>query len=273
LGTAVFSPVLTSLSQGFGWRNTSLVAAFVTGIPILVLAFFVIRDTPESVGLHPDGAPSPVELGTVSSTLHRWTVVSALKTPQFWLLFVAYSLLGIVYNGLLAHLVIWATDLGSAVAAAGLFVTLFNGPSVAARVVGGVMGDRYGKRKVILIGVAISLIMALLGWRSVTSPLILGIFAVALGLGIGFSNTLFAPYLGDLFERENVGSLFGVLTLGWGLIGGVGPLLWGEIYDRTGTYSLALLLSAVFYALAMVMLFLVRPLRHRTGESPSSETV
>ena len=269
LGTAVFSPVLTSLSQGFGWRNTSLVAAFVTGIPILALAFFVIRDTPESVGLNPDGAPSPVKEGIVSSTLRRWTVGSALKTRQFWLLFVAYSLLGIVYNGLLAHLVIWATDLGSAVAAAGLFVTLFNGPSVAARVVGGVMGDRYGKRKVILIGVAISLIMALLGWRSVTSPLVLGVFAVALGLGIGFSNTLFAPYLGDLFERENVGSLFGVLTLGWGLVGGVGPLLWGEIYDRTGTYSLALLLSAVFYALAMVMLFLVRPLRHGSLENSS----
>ena len=124
-----------------------------------------------------------------------------------------------MYNGLLAHLVIWATDLGSAVAAAGLFVTLFNGPSVVARVVGGVMGDRYGKRRIILIGVAVSLVVALLGWRGVTSPLILGVFAVALGLGIGFSNTLFAPYLGDLFERENVGSLFGVLTLGWGLVG------------------------------------------------------
>ena len=261
LGTAVFSPVLTTLSQQFGWRGVSFVAAFVTGIPILVLAYFVVRDTPESVGLHPDGsALPPVESGSLGSTTH-WRVGHALRTRQFWLLFVVYSLLGVVYNGLLAHLIVWATDLGSTVATAGLFVTLFNGPSIAARVAGGVFGDKYGKRKIILIGVAISLAMAILGWKGVASPVILGVFSVVLGLGIGFSNTLFAPYLGDLFGRENVGSLFGVLTLGWGLIGGVGPLVWGEIYDRTGNYSLALLLSAICYAVATLLLIIVRPLR------------
>jgi MFS family permease len=74
-----------------------------------------------------------------------------------------------------------------------LFVTLFNGPSVGARIVGGLMGDKYGKRKIILIGVIISLGMAILGWKGVVSPLVLGLFSVVLGLGIGFSNTLFAP--------------------------------------------------------------------------------
>jgi hypothetical protein len=59
-----------------------------------------------------------------------------------------------------------------------------------------------------------------------------------------WARTPFRPYLGDLFERENVGSLFGVLTLGWGLVGGV-PLVGA---DRTGSYGPALLLSAVCYA-------------------------
>jgi MFS family permease len=263
LGTAVFSPLLTTLTAKYGWRDVSLVAALASGIPIMALAWFVVRDTPESVGQRPDGALSTVPLARESSPDHHWSVRDALKTRQFWLLFVVYSLLGIVYNGLLAHLVIWAVDLGSTAAAAGLFVTLFNGPSVVARIVGGGFGDRYGKRRIILIGIAFSLVIALLGWRGLASPMLLGLFAGVIGLGIGFSNTLFAPYLGDLFGRENVGSLFGILTLGWGLVGGVGPLLWGEIFDHTRSYGLALLLSAVCYAGAMATLLMVRPLARR----------
>ncbi len=264
LGTAVFSPLLTALAVSYGWRVVSFVGAFVAGIPILALAFFVVRDTPESMGLHPDGDATISNPQVKTPEPERsWRIVDALKTPQFILLFVSYSLLGIVYNGLLGHLVIWAVDLGSTVAAAGIFVTIFNGPSILARVGGGVLGDRYGKRKIILIGAFISFAMTLAGWKAVDSPLMLGVFVVAVGLGIGFSNTLFAPYLGDLFGRRNVGSLFGILTLGWGLIGGVGPLVWGEIYDRTGSYSLALLVSAVSYAAAVIMLVLVKPLRRQ----------
>jgi len=265
LGTAVFSPLLTSLSADFGWRNVSLVSAFVCGIPILLLAFFVIRDTPESVGLNPDGEiPVISKLTNVITT--RWKISQALKTRQFWCLFLAYSLIGIVYNGLLAHLVIWAVDLGSVAAAAGIFVTLFNGPSIGARVFGGIMGDRYGKWQIMLIGISLSFVIVILGFFGAGSPVTLGIFAVFVGLAIGFSNTLFAPYLGDLFGRENVGSLFGILTLGWGLIGGVGPLLWGEIYDRTGSYQPALLLSGLSYAAAVVAMFLVRPVKKLTSE-------
>jgi MFS family permease len=272
LGTAVFSPLLTVLAVQYGWRNVSLVAALASGIPILALAWFVIRDTPESVGLHPDGASAPVSLGSQEASLARaWRVRDALKTRQFWLLFIVYSLLGVVFNGLLAHLVIWAVDLGSTVAAAGLFVTLFNGPSIVARIGGGMLGDKYGKRRIILIGIAFSLVVIVLGWRGLVSPVLLGVFAVAVGLGIGFSNTLFAPYLGDLFGRQNVGSLFGILTLGWGLVGGVGPLVWGEIFDRTQSYALALLLSAACYAVAVAMLLLVRPLT-RSAPGPRQPT-
>jgi nitrate/nitrite transporter NarK len=270
LGTAAFSPLLTSTAAAFGWRNVSMVAALVSGIPIMALAYLVIRDTPESVGQHPDGAASAsVSAGQTgeSSGPHHWGVRRALRTPQFWLLFIVYSLLGVVFNGLLAHLVIWAVDVGSAAAAAGIFVTLFNGPSIVARVGGGLLGDKYGKRRIIMLGTLFSLVIMLLGWRGIDSPYLLAVFAIIVGLGIGLSNTLFAPYLGDLFGRENVGSLFGVLTLGWGLIGGVGPMVWGAIFDNTGSYSLALLLSGACYAVAAAILLLVRPLKLRASVS------
>jgi len=258
-GTAAFSPLLTTTATSFGWRTVATVAAFATGVPILLLAYFVVRDTPESIGQQPDGDAAAAGPAVRPDAGQYWSVQDALRTPQFWLLFLAYSALGVVFNGLMAHLVIWGVDLGSTPAAAGIYVTLMNGPSIIARVGGGWLADRYGKRLIMIVGAALCVMVMLLAWAGIRSKDTLAAYSVAVGIIIGFAPTTFAPYLGDLYGRRNVGSLFGVLTLGWGLVGGIGPLVWGLIRDGSGSYELALPLSAGCYAVALAALLLVHP--------------
>jgi len=261
LGTAFIVPLLTWLSSIYSWHDVSLVAGFAFGIPIMLLAYFVIRNTPESIGQHPDGEnlslnenPNNVE------PINNWNVKSALKTQQFWLLFVAYGLIGVTLNGLIAHLVIWAVDLKSTYATAGFFVTLYNGTSIIARLGSGWLGDKYGKKTIMALGGLFSTIILLIGWQVIYSTNHLLIYIPILGIGAGLSSILFAPWLGDLFGRKNVGSLFGLLTLSWGLIGGLGPVIWGIIVDISGSYNVALLMSGICYAFSVVMLLLVRPI-------------
>ena len=268
VGNAIFSPIITSTSGTFGWRTVSIASAFVFSIPILLLAYFIVRDTPESIGLHPDGEIS--ESGTSAPQVvseSQWRLRDALKTPQLWLLFIAYSLCGIVINGLLAHMVVLVTDFGSTVALAGLFVAFFNAPSVFSRVGGGWLGDRYGKKRILIIGALIAGLSMFAAWWSIRGLAQLYIFIPLLGLGLNLSTGLYAPLLGDLYGRRNVGSLFAILTAGWGLIGGLGPMLWGLIFDNTKSYGLALLISAVCYVAALAALLLVRPLRKKAPES------
>jgi MFS transporter, OFA family, oxalate/formate antiporter len=265
VGNAVFAPLITSTSAVFGWRTVSVAGAFIFSIPIILLAYFIVRDTPESVGLQPDGAAPPVKpTGVLTALVREWRLSEALKTPQFWLLFAAYSLCGIVINGILAHLVVWVADLGSTAAFAGVFVTLYNAPSLISRVGGGWMGDRFGKSRILLIGGVMAALMMLLAWWGARGLTQLYFLIPLLGIGLNLATGLYAPHLGDLFGRKNVGSLFAVLTAGWGLIGGLGPILWGLIYDSTGSYSLALLASTICYALALVALVLVRPVKARS---------
>ena len=239
-----------------------MVAAFIVGIPIMFLAYFIIRNTPESIGQHPDGIISTSNIIIEQeSLLRQGNVRSFLKTPQFWLLFIAYGLIGIVFNGVLAHLVIWAVDLGSTDASAGVFVTLFNGPSILARIGSGWLGDKYGKKRIMMLGASFSALVMLTGWLIIGSANQLMVYAVIFGIGAGFSSTLYAPYLGDLFGRQNIGSSFGILTLSWGLIGGLGPTIWGIILETSGRYNAALLLSGICYAIAGLMLLMVRPLK------------
>jgi len=262
IGTAIFIPLLTLMSSIYTWRQVSFVAAFVVGIPIMFLAWFVIRNTPESIGQHPDGLISSSNISIEQEPLlKQGNAGNFLGTRQFWLLFVGYGLIGIVFNGLLAHLVIWAVDLGSTDASAGVFVTAFNGPSILARIGSGWIGDKYGKKRIMIFGAVFSALVMLTGWLIIDSSNQLIVYAIIFGIGAGFTSTLFAPYLGDLFGRQNIGSSFGILTLSWGLVGGLGPTIWGVILETTGSYNPALLLSSICYALAGVMLFMVRPMK------------
>jgi len=92
------------------------------------------------------------------------------------------------------------------------------------------------------------------------------LFAIAAGLGTGLQVSLYVPLLGDFFGRARIGSLFGILTCGYGLIGGWGPLIWARLREATGYYNVAALVSAVCYAIAVVAVLFVRPMR--AGEGP-----
>jgi len=260
VGTAIFIPLLTGMSASFGWRTTSIISAFAFGIAIMLLALFVIRDTPESMGLRPDGeASAPASNGDQTVVEEAWTIKEAAKTPQLWLLLVAYSVIGIPLQGLLAHLVIWGVDLGYTMAAAGVFLTALTVPSIATRIGGGWLGDRYGKRRIMIISYLLCLLLMLWAWQEVSTAQHLMILAIVMGMAEGLPVGLFSPYLGDLFGRANIGSLFGILTMGYGFIAGSGAMIWGMIFDASGSYSLACLVSAMCYAVAIIAISLIRP--------------
>jgi len=261
VGVSIFIPLLTLMSSSFGWRNTSMICAFAFGITIMLVAFFIIRDTPESIGLHPDNEqPASTSNNNQRVIEKSWVVKEAMKTPQLWLLFIVYGVSGIPWQGLLAHLVMWGVDMGSTMAAAGTFLTAMMMPSIVSKIGGGWLGDRYNKQRIIAISYASCLLIILWGWQGIHTSQHLIIFALLMGISAGFPIGLYTPLLGDLFGRANVGSLFGILTMGHSLIGGCGPLLWGKLFEISGSYNSVCVVSAGCYAIAVLAAYLVRPI-------------
>ena len=261
VGHAIFLPVMTGLADSHGWRHTSWVLGICFGAIIIICALFVIRDTPESMGLRPDGDEAPVLAEDTAPMEVSWDVKSALKTPQFLRLFIAYSIYNIGLNGLVFHVVAWGTDLGSPAATAGIFATAFAVSMVIGTIAGGWLGDRYGKLRVMPIGLALGTAAMLYGWLGVDSQAGLIALAIGVGIGTGLQVSLYVPLLGDFFGRARVGSLWGILCFGYGFVGGCGPLLWAMLRDSTGHYNSAALVSAVCYAIGTVVLLFVRPMR------------
>ncbi len=256
---AICVPVMTNMANFMGWRSTSLVYGISSGIAIILLAHFVIRDTPESLGLHLDDG-NVVQIPGGNPIVEKCIPVGdAIKTLPFWSLFIAYGLVAIPLQGILGHMVMWGVDTGSSKAAAGAFVTAMFLPSIASKIGGGWIGDKLGKKRVIIISQLYCALLMLWAWQSVCTCQTLRTFSILMGLGYGLPMGLFTPYLTELFGRANVGALFGILTLGHGLIGGCGPLLWGHIFDTYGNYNMACFISAVCYVAATVAICLVRP--------------
>lgn len=259
LGTSIFMPVMTGLAAFQGWRHTSVILGICFGAVIMLCALFIIRDTPESIGLHPDGDEAPPCADCPAEA--SWDVKHALKTPQFLLLLASYSIYNIGLNGIVAHAVAWGTELGYSPARAGIFSTAFAAAWMVGSLAGGWLGDKYGKTRVMPIGLIIATAAMLYGWLGVHSPAGLIALSIGVGLGTGLQVPLYVPLLGDLFGRAHVGSLFGILTFGYGVVGGWGPLIWARLREAMGYYNTAALLSMVCYAIAVMCLFLVRPIK------------
>jgi MFS family permease len=263
VGNSIFMPVMTGLAASHGWRYTSLVLGICFGAVIILCALFIIRDTPESMGLRPDGEKSPSPVDCAAPAEVSWDVKRALKTSQFLLLFISYSVYNIGLNGIEAHAVAWGTDLGSPQATAGIFSTALAVPWIFGCVTGGWLGDKYDKSRVMPIGLMIATAAMLYGWLGVHTQQGLIALSIGVGLGTGLQVPLYAPLLGDFFGRARVGSLFGILTFGYGLIGGWGPLIWARLREATGSYNAAASVSSVCYAIAVVALLLVCPMKAR----------
>ena len=119
----------------------------------------------------------------------------------------------------------------------------------------------FGKKRVLIIAYGLSGLALMAAWVMVRSTRSLMVLVALFGLAYGISAGpgLWTAYLGDVFGRLSVGKLFGLLTLGYGLIGGAGPLIWGKVHDVTGAYNMACLLSALCFVLVCICLLFAKP--------------
>ena len=268
LGLACLPPIISRISVPMGWRSACLICALAIGVMILLIALLIIRNTPESMGLKPYGDEEAGDTSNLfaksndsglSERLRELTPVQSLRTRSFWYLFIAYSLTGIPVQGLLSHVIIWGVEIGISSENSGLIMAILVIPSIPVRVMAGWLGDRFGKKEVLAFFNFCSLLLWLFGWFFIKDGATFYIFCLVLGFVYATPFSLYTPFLGDVFGRFSVGTLLGILTLGHGIIGGVGPFLWGWLADITGSYAINCIISAGLYVIITLSLWLIDP--------------
>ena len=80
--------------------------------------------------------------------------------------------------------------------------------------------------------------------------------AALFGLGFGARGPIITAIASEWFGGRRFGVIYGVLNLGNGLAGAIGPWFGGVVHDVSGSYRLAFMASIVFSAVGSACFWL-----------------
>lgn len=253
IGGFVFSPVITYLLGEYGWRITYRLMALIVLIFALPSAVFLLKRSPEEVGLKPYGFEEESDAKQQSDTVSRSTFrlsVSESKTKLFfWLMLLGMLFNGLINGGALGQFPPALEEMhGAAVQAT--IISMYSIIGVFGKIILGWINDRFGVSASAIAGCAafgISFFFMLMG-NNVT---MLYIMAILFGIGDAIG-TLTPPLVtGAVFGKEKYGEAYGIAN-SFSQIGlSLGSLMVAAIYDMSGTYHFAWILLFVMTMLAM----------------------
>ena len=244
LGSLGVAALSAELIVHIGWRETMWwfgVAAMVVLIPINLLFH---RHSAEHVGLVPDGLLAQRAARTAPAGIGA-TVGDAVRTPTFWLLALSVTMTGLCNMIIAVHQTRLLVDMGYSLPLASLIFGMMGVTRAAGGLIWGPLSDRIGRSACVVIICSISLVGLALLW--LTSLLPAESFALRIALlagylltfGIGYNGIapVYASAVSDKFAGRNLGTILGLLDLGFGLGSALGPWWAGWMFDRYGSYD------------------------------------
>jgi len=255
----LIAPLTASfLIVGFGWR-TSFVVIGILGMILLVLISRILHRDPEEMGLKPkSGTSSKDDVKAIKGI--NLSFGQAVRTHQFWLIFIVNFAVVYCLLIILVHIVPFARDLGLSAAKAAGVISTIGGVSMLGRFATGLFIDRFNSR-LAMIFCFILLIFTLL-WLQIADELwMIYLFAACYGIAHGGFFTAISPIVAEYFGIGAHGVLFGSIVFSGCFGGSLGPILAGHIFDVTGSYSLAFWLSTFIALLGLGFILLLKPIR------------
>ncbi|MDR5711112.1 OFA family MFS transporter [Nesterenkonia flava] len=297
---APFSNMMLGFFDGRGiGQGTSVGYLFLTlaviYTPMMLFAAWIVRVPAD--GWKPEGFDPSKKKAAKMVSAGNVTANNALKTPQFWLLWVVLFVNVTAAVGLLpqaANLVqdffrdsatgeTFASPEVAAVAAAG-FVGYLSLTNTLGRFVWASTSDKIGRKPMYMIylglGAALYLSLATFGNSSMAA------FILLAGIILSFYGGGFATipaYLRDLFGTLQVGAIHGRLLTAWSAAGIAGPAIVNITLDSSGgspgvdltaaDYRPALYIMACLLVVGFVANLMVSPVHkkwHEESKAPAS---
>jgi sugar phosphate permease len=259
IGGVITGTVLPVVALTLGWRFGFLFLG-ILAIIIGILSFILYKDPPIAAASNSEGDATSTDV-TVPARGH--SLHELLKTRDIWLVSLAGFALNVVEFAVIAHLVLYLTEvLFFPVVTAGVILAVTQAGGALGKPGAGFLDNRlFGskRRKVFIlwsgISCAICILIALWGtslsWTLYPVLFIFGVTAAGWG---GVYLTLVA----ELAESELTGrvtSIAGVFSMAGCVLG---PILFGYLVDTSGSYQPAWISCAAFAAICVIALLFVR---------------
>ena len=262
-GGLILVPLSSYLIELAGWRTTWAVLGVMVLALAVPLAYFVMREQPQDLGLMPDGDARQTSAdGKVIRVVkraplesERW--VSCFGTLPVWQLSGAYFVCGFTTALISAHFVPFAIEEGYSQSMAASAFGVMSGLNVVGVMMAGALGDRFGRKNLL------ALVYLLRGSAYVMLllvPGLLGLWSFSLVAGFSWIATvpLTTSLTADVYGLRNIGILGGLVFTAHQIGGATSIQLAGILRDATGSYDVPLIIAAVLLVCASLVSFSIR---------------
>ena len=279
-GAMIGSPLATRLMAFYkAGGHAAIPSTWVTmGILYFVLMMFgVFTIRIPAKDWMPEGfVPATKSSGLISS--HVVDASTAIKTPQFWLLWVMLAVNVTAGIGILEQASPMIQDLfkGHVLAvAAGGFVGVLSIFNMAGRFLWASLSDYIGRKMTFmaffLIGPVLYWLLPYTGMAHLNSVLLFVLIAGLLITMYGGGFATIPAYLRDLYGPNNVSAIHGRLLTAWSFAGIVGPLIVNGILDhyvatgqpKVNAYPVILHIMTGLLLVGLIANLLVKPVAER----------
>ena len=248
LGSMTIAPLAGWIITNYDWRVAMLAIGDLAWL-LLIPAALLVRNPPAVA----PAAPAP---GAVAA--REFTVAEALRTPQFAAIALTHFACCAAHSGPIFHMVTNAIDHGVSAMAATTVLGAAGLASLSGRVICGLLADRLGAKRVLIVGLAIQ--AAAVSLYLVTRELA-GFYALALMFGLAYGGVmpLYAIVVREYFGARIMGATFGAVAFASTLGMALGPWIGGVLYDSFGSYSWLFIGSFGIGLGAVAIAFAFRP--------------
>lgn len=261
-----YVPVITQYAVAeWGWRGGYVTLGLIMLCVTLPLVAFVLRERPEDCGLYVDGDPAPHSLDGDKAPREEegYTLWQALARRDFWFMALTFVSVAFVLYGVIPHMVPMLQDRGIGTETAAWIASLFGLATFGGRILIGFLVDHFEARFVAFVFFFLSAIgMALLAadlpiWAVLLSAVLLG---GSLGAEVDMLAYLTSRYFGLKCFSQIFATIFGMVMVSMGL----GPVIFGAVYEATGSYAAVIGAGVPACLLSMVLVIMLapRPIKH-----------
>jgi MFS family permease len=198
------------------------------------------------------------EINRLKSQHDDISLKEAICTKQFWTFFIMSICFGFCYMAIIVHLAPHMTDLGISSFVAANSMATIGGASVVSVVSMGIIGDKFGNKKMLIIGFVL-MFSAMFSLLFIRESAYFYIFAVVFSFAFGCIQIQRSPLVATMFGVKSHGLIFGIIDNSFTIGAAIGPVVYGHIYDTSDSYRIAFLISSLLCLLGLILMVLLKP--------------
>jgi MFS family permease len=245
VGSLAVAALSAELIVHIGWRDTMRWFGIATMLLLIPINVVFHRHSAERIGLPRDGSSATAAVAQSASAGLGATIGEAVRTRVFWLLALAVAMTGTCNMIIIVHQTRMLVDIGYSLPLASLIFGMLGVLRSIGGLIWGTLSDRIGRANCVLIICSISLVGLALLWLTSFVPVeaaglriaLLAGYVLTYGMGFSGMSPVYASAVSDRFAGKNLGTILGLLDLGFGIGSAVGPWWAGWMFDRYETYD------------------------------------